>query len=115
MKASHPVIDILVCNAGAIKRQPAAEHADENWDEVMEVDLRRLFRARAQIRPGDHTSSGGKIIFTVSLLSFQGGITVPGHAASKGGIAQLTTAFSSEWAGRGVCVNAIAPGLHLHG
>ncbi len=110
VKEAHPVIDILVCNAGTIKRQPAAEHADALWDEVIEVNLRAPFVlarefGREMIRRGS-----GKVIFTASLLSFQGGINVPGYAASKGGIAQLTMALSNEWAGKGVCVNAIAPG-----
>jgi 2-deoxy-D-gluconate 3-dehydrogenase len=110
VKKRFPVIDILVCNAGTIKRAPAAEHGDALWDEVIEVNLRapsilaREF-GREMIQRGS-----GKIIFTASLLSFQGGITVPGYAASKGGIAQLTMALSNEWAAKGVCVNAIAPG-----
>ena len=110
VKASHKVIDILVCNAGTIKRQPAAEHSDENWDEVMEVNLRAPFVLAREFGREMIERGAGKIIFTASLLSFQGGITVPGYAASKGGIAQLTMALSNEWAGRGVCVNAIAPG-----
>jgi 2-deoxy-D-gluconate 3-dehydrogenase len=110
VKKHFPVIDILVCNAGTIKRAPAAEHGDALWDEVIEVNLRAPFIlarefGREMIRRGS-----GKIIFTASLLSFQGGITVPGYAASKGGIAQLTMALSNEWAAKGVCVNAIAPG-----
>jgi 2-deoxy-D-gluconate 3-dehydrogenase len=109
-KASHPVIDILVCNAGTIKRQPAAEHSDSNWDEVIEVNLRAPFVLAREFGRDMIGRGAGKIIFTASLLSFQGGITVPGYAASKGGIAQLTMALSNEWAGNGVCVNAIAPG-----
>ena len=110
VKASHPVVDILVCNAGTIKRQPAAEHADADWDEVMEVNLRAPFILAREFGRDMIQRGAGKIIFTASLLSFQGGITVPGYAASKGGIAQLTKALSNEWAGKGVCVNAIAPG-----
>lgn len=110
VKKNHPVIDILVGNAGTIKRQPAAEHADANWDEVMDVNLRAPFILGREFGRDMIQRGSGKIIFTASLLSFQGGINVPGYAASKGGIAQLTMAFSNEWAGRGVCVNAIAPG-----
>jgi 2-deoxy-D-gluconate 3-dehydrogenase len=110
IKAQHPVVDILVCNAGTIKRKPAAEHDDALWDEVIEVNLRAPFILAREFGRDMLTRGHGKIIFTASLLSFQGGITVPGYAASKGGIAQLTMALSNEWAGRGVCVNAIAPG-----
>lgn len=107
---AHPHIDILVNNAGTILRRPAAEHPDEDWDKVMEVNLNAQFILSREIGRGMLARGQGKIIFTASLLSFQGGINVPGYAASKGGIAQLTMALSNEWAGRGVCVNAIAPG-----
>jgi 2-deoxy-D-gluconate 3-dehydrogenase len=110
VKKNEPVIDILVCNAGTIKRQPAAMHSDENWDEVMEVNLRAPFLLSREFGRDMVQRGSGKIIFTASLLSFQGGITVPGYAASKGGIAQLAMALSNEWAVKGVCVNAIAPG-----
>lgn len=110
VKETHPVVDILVCNAGTIRRQPAAEHEDALWDEVMEVNLRAPFVLAREFGRDMIARGSGKIIFTASLLSFQGGITVPGYAASKGGIARLTMALSNEWAGRGVCVNAIAPG-----
>jgi 2-deoxy-D-gluconate 3-dehydrogenase len=110
IKEAHPVIDILVCNAGTIKRKPAAEHDDALWDEVIEVNLRAPFILAREFGRDMIARGSGKVIFTASLLSFQGGITVPGYAASKGGIAQLTMALSNEWAGRGVCVNAIAPG-----
>jgi 2-deoxy-D-gluconate 3-dehydrogenase len=110
VKAAHPVIDILVCNAGTIRRKPAAEHGDEIWDEVIEVNLRAPFVLAREFGRDMIGRGSGKIIFTASLLSFQGGITVPGYAASKGGIAQLAMALSNEWAGKGVCVNAIAPG-----
>ncbi|GFE79224.1 2-deoxy-D-gluconate 3-dehydrogenase [Steroidobacter agaridevorans] len=107
---AHPRIDILVNNAGTILRAPAAEHSDEYWDQVLEVNLRAQFVMTREIGRRMVQHGGGKIIFTASLLSFQGGILVPGYAASKGGIRQLTMAFSNEWASRGVNVNAIAPG-----
>ncbi|WP_420413676.1 SDR family oxidoreductase [Roseibium sp.] len=103
-------VDILVNNSGTIKRAPAAEHSDDDWDEVIEVNLSSQFRLTREIGRGMVGRGSGKIIFTASLLSFQGGITVPGYSASKGGIAQLTKAFANEWAGHGVNVNAIAPG-----
>lgn len=102
--------DILVNNAGTIRRKPAAEHPDEWWDEVIEVNLTAQFILSREIGRGMIERGHGKIIFTASLLSFQGGITVPGYSASKGGIAQLTKALANEWAGKGVNVNAIAPG-----
>ena len=110
VQRNHPLPDILICNAGTICREPAALHSDENWDEVMEVNLRAPFILAREFGRGMVARGSGKIIFTASLLSFQGGIHVPGYAASKGGIAQLTMALSNEWAGMGVCVNAIAPG-----
>jgi 2-deoxy-D-gluconate 3-dehydrogenase len=110
VKKRFPVLDILVCNAGTIKRAPAAEHGDALWDEVIEVNLRAPFILAREFGREMIQRGSGKIIFTASLLSFQGGITVPGYAASKGGIAQLTMALSNEWAAKGVCVNAIAPG-----
>ena len=105
-----PALDILVCNAGTIKRKPAAEHPDEMWDEVLGVNLTAPFILARELGKGMIARGKGKIIFTASLLSFQGGITVPGYAASKGGIARLTMALANEWAGKGVNVNAIAPG-----
>ena len=102
--------DILINNAGTIKRKPAAEHPDEWWDEVIEVNLSSQFVLSREIGRGMVERGSGKIIFTASLLTFQGGVTVPGYAASKGGIGQLTKALANEWAGAGVNVNAIAPG-----
>lgn len=105
-----PRIDILVNNAGTILRDPAADHSDEYWDEVLEVNLSSQFILSREIGRRMLVEGAGKIIFTASLLSFQGGINVPGYAASKGGIARLTMALANEWAGKGINVNAIAPG-----
>ncbi len=110
LKADYPRIDILVNNAGTILRNPAAEHSDEFWDEVLEVNLSSQFILSREIGSRMIAQGSGKIIFTASLLSFQGGINVPGYAASKGGIARLTMALANEWASKGVNVNAIAPG-----
>lgn len=104
------VPDILINNAGTIKRKPAAEHPDAWWDEVIEVNLSAQFLLSREIGKGMVERGSGKIIFTASLLTFQGGITVPGYSASKGGIGQLTKALANEWASKGVNVNAIAPG-----
>lgn len=103
-------IDILVNNAGTILRAPAAQHSDEYWDKVIEVNLNTQFVLAREIGKDMLERGTGKIIFTASLLTFQGGITVPGYAASKGAIGSLVKALSNEWAGKGVCVNAIAPG-----
>jgi 2-dehydro-3-deoxy-D-gluconate 5-dehydrogenase len=103
-------IDILVNNAGLILRSPAAEYSDEDWDRMIEVDLTSAFRlARAAARHMIAAGSG-RIINTASILSFQGGVTVPAYAAAKGGLAQLTKALANEWASKHVNVNAIAPG-----
>ena len=108
--AENGVPDILVNNAGTIKRAPAAEHPDDFWFEVIDVNLNAQFLLSRAIGAGMIARGSGKIIFTASLLTFQGGITVPGYAASKGGIGQLTKALANEWSGKGVQVNAIAPG-----
>lgn len=106
----HPVIDILVNNAGTVLREPAERHPDDYWDTIIETNLNSQFVLSREIGKGMLKRDSGKIIFTASLLTFQGGITVPGYAASKGGVGQLTKALANEWAGRGVQVNAIAPG-----
>jgi 2-dehydro-3-deoxy-D-gluconate 5-dehydrogenase len=103
-------IDILVNNAGTIARQPAAEHPDELWDRVLEVNLSSAFVLARELGREMVARGSGKIVFTASLLSFQGGITVPGYTASKSAIAGLTKALANEWAPHGVNVNAIAPG-----
>lgn len=103
-------VDILVNNAGTIKRAPAAEHSDEYWDEVLAVNLSSQFVLTRLVGASMLERGSGKIIFTASLLSFQGGVNVPGYTAAKSGIAGLTKAFSNEWSARGVNVNAIAPG-----
>ncbi|WP_328347898.1 SDR family NAD(P)-dependent oxidoreductase [Micromonospora sp. NBC_00421] len=103
-------VDILVNNGGTIARAPAAEHPDEMWDHVIEVNLTSQFVLSREIGRGMVERGRGKIIFTASLLSFQGGITVPGYAASKSGLTGLTKALANEWAAHGVNVNAIAPG-----
>ena len=108
--ADFPVIDVLVNNAGTILRKPAADHPDDYWDEVIETNLNAQFILSRELGKRMVERGSGKIIFTASLLTFQGGITVPGYAASKGAIGQLTKALANEWAGRGVQVNAIAPG-----
>ncbi len=104
-------IDILVNNAGTIKRTPAADHPEEWWDEVIETNLSAQFLLTQAVGRGMIARGrGGKVIFTASLLTFQGGINVPGYAASKGGVGQLVMAFANEWASKGINVNAIAPG-----
>jgi 2-deoxy-D-gluconate 3-dehydrogenase len=110
VKDTGPRIDILVNNAGIIRRSAALHHADEDWDAVVEVNLNAQFILAREFGRGMVERAAGKIVFTASVLSFQGGITVPGYAAAKGGIAQLTMALANEWAARGVNVNAIAPG-----
>ncbi len=105
-----PQIDILVNNAGTIRRAPAVEHGDDIWDEVIETNLSAPFILARAIGAPMVARGEGKIIFTASLLSFQGGINVPGYAASKGGVAQIVMALSNEWVGKGVNVNGIAPG-----
>ena len=105
-----PELDILVLNAGTIERRPAAEHGDDLWDRVLEVNLTAPFVLAREIGRGMVERRSGKIIFVASMLSFQGGVNVPGYTASKGGVAQLTKALANEWAPHGVNVNAVAPG-----
>jgi len=110
VKQDHPRIDILVNNAGTIRRAPAADFPDEDWDHVVKVNLDAQFFLAREFGREMLARGWGKIVFTASLLSYQGGITVPSYAATKGGIPQLAMALSNEWSGRGVTVNCIAPG-----
>ena len=103
-------IDILINNAGTIRRAPAVEYSDDDWAAVIEVNLSSVFRLSKLVGREMIANGRGKIVNIASLLSFQGGITVPAYAASKGGVAQLTKALANEWAKHGINVNAIAPG-----
>jgi 2-dehydro-3-deoxy-D-gluconate 5-dehydrogenase len=103
-------VDILVNNAGTIRRNPAAQYRDEDWDHVVEVDLTSAFVLAREIGGGMLIRGHGKIIFTASLLSFQGGVNVVAYAAAKSGVAGMTRALANEWACHGVNVNAVAPG-----
>lgn len=103
-------VDILVNNAGTIRRAAAAEHSDADWELVLQVNLTAQFALSRAVGAAMVARGRGKIIFTASLLSFQGGITVPGYTAAKHGIVGLTKALANEWAPHGVNVNAIAPG-----
>ena len=103
-------VDILVNNAGTIRRRPAAEHALEDWDLVLRTNLDAAFVLSQRLGRGMIARRAGKIINTASLLSFSGGVNVPGYTASKHAIAGLTKALANEWARHNVQVNAIAPG-----
>ena len=108
--AAHPAIDILVNNAGMILRRPAAEHPDEYWDEVIETNLTAKFILAREFGKRMIERGSGKIVFIASVLTFQGGINVPGYTASKSAIGGLVKALANEWASKGVQVNGIAPG-----
>ncbi len=110
VKTECAPIDILINNAGTILRKPAVEHPDAYWDEVLEINLNAPFILSREFAKEMIRRGSGKIIFTASLLTFQGGINVPSYAASKGAIGSLTKALSNEWASLGINVNAIAPG-----
>jgi 2-dehydro-3-deoxy-D-gluconate 5-dehydrogenase len=110
VKTNHPKIDILINNAGNILRKPAAEHPDEYWDTIININLDSQFVLTRELGKRMIENGSGKIVFTCSLLSFQGGINVPGYAASKGALASLLKAFANEWARFGVNVNGVAPG-----
>ena len=108
--SQHPEIDVLVNNAGIVRRSPAEIHSDEIWDTVLEVNLSAAFRVSRRIGTTMLERGKGTIISTASVLSDQGGLNVASYAASKAGLANLTRSLANEWAGRGVRVNAIAPG-----
>lgn len=110
INVKHPVVDILVNNAGNIMRSPATVHSDEYWDKIIDINLNAQFILTRELGKRMVERKKGKIIFTCSLLSFQGGINVPGYAASKGAIASLLKAFSNEWSSFGINVNGVAPG-----
>jgi 2-deoxy-D-gluconate 3-dehydrogenase len=110
VKSQNERIDILVNNAGIILRKPAAEHPDEYWDKIVDINLNAQFILGREFGRHMIEKGGGKIIFTCSLLSFQGGINVPGYTATKSAVAGLVRAFGNEWGSKGVCVNGIAPG-----
>lgn len=108
--AENSSVDILVNNAGTTMRAPAAEHSDEYWDRVIQINLNSQFILAREMGKHMLAKGKGKIIFICSLLSFQGGISVPGYAASKGALGSLVKALANEWAVKGVNVNGIAPG-----
>ena len=110
VKKDHPKIDILINNAGHILRKPVAEHPDEYWDNIININLNAQFILTREIGKRMVEQGYGKIVFSCSLLSFQGGINVPGYAASKGAVSSLLKAFANEWAQHGVTVNGVAPG-----
>ena len=110
VKADNPPIDILISNAGTVLRSPAVEYPDDYWNTIIEVNLSSHFILSREFGRDMVARGSGKIIFTASMLTYSGGITVPSYAASKGGIGQLTKALANEWAVHGVNVNAIAPG-----
>jgi 2-deoxy-D-gluconate 3-dehydrogenase len=103
-------IDVLVANAGSNRRHEAADYPDDDWDMLIELNLTSQFVLAREVGKTMLDRRRGKIIFTASLLTFQGGIRVPAYAASKGAIGSLVKALSNEWAGRGVQVNGLAPG-----
>lgn len=108
--AAFGSIDILINNAGITRRAPAVDYSISDWDDVLATNLTSVFRLCQSAGRAMLSQGSGKIVNIASLLSFQGGITVPAYAAAKGGVAQLTKALANEWAARGIQVNAIAPG-----
>ncbi|HVY74116.1 MAG TPA: SDR family oxidoreductase [Puia sp.] len=110
LEKDQVAIDILLNNAGMINRKPVAEYPDEYWDEIISVNLDAPFILAREVGRQMLKRGKGKIIFTCSLLSFQGGIRVPGYAATKGALSSLVKAMANEWAHADVCVNGIAPG-----
>ncbi len=110
VNAAAGPVDILVNNAGVVRRAPVLEYSEQDWDDVLQVQLKVVFQLSQAAARGMKDRGWGRIVNVASLLSFQGGVTVPAYAAAKGGVAQLTKAFANELAPFGVCVNAIAPG-----
>jgi len=110
VKRENEPVDILINNAGIILRKPVAEHTDEYWDKFINVNLNAQFILAREFGKDMLQKGNGKIVFTCSMLSYQGGINVPGYTASKSAVAGLVKAFANEWAGKGVNVNGIAPG-----
>jgi len=110
VKLENGIIDILINNAGIVLRKPAAEHPDDYWDKVLSINLDAAFILAREFGRDMIEKKSGKIIFTCSLLSIQGGINIPGYAASKGATGSLIKALSNEWASKGINVNGIAPG-----
>lgn len=110
VKKNHPVIDILINNAGTILRAPAAQHTDEQWDKVLAINLDAPFIMAREFGKEMLDRGYGKIVFTCSLLTFQGGINVPGYTASKSALGGIVKALANEWASKGVHVNGITPG-----
>ncbi|KAJ5613379.1 hypothetical protein N7510_006573 [Penicillium lagena] len=115
VKDGHDINILLNC-AGIQRRHPSHVFPQEDWDEVLQVNLTTVFTLCRDVgaymltRTPNNSGQRGSIINVASLVSFQGGLTVPAYAAAKGGVAQLTKAFSNEWASKGINVNAIAPG-----
>jgi 2-deoxy-D-gluconate 3-dehydrogenase len=109
-RLTNEQIDILVANAGSNRRHPAVDFPDEDWDFLIELNLTSQFILAREMGRGMLARGNGKMIFTASLLTFQGGITVPAYAASKAGIGAIVKALSNEWAARGIQVNGLAPG-----
>jgi 2-dehydro-3-deoxy-D-gluconate 5-dehydrogenase len=103
-------VDILINNAGTIRRTPAIDYSEKDWDEVMAVNSKTVFFFSQAVGRDMMKRKSGKIINIASLLSFQGGIIVPAYAASKGAVAQVTKALANEWSAHGININAIAPG-----
>lgn len=103
-------IDILVNAAGIQRRAPSEDFSEQDWDDVLSVNLTAAFIYSQQVARGMIAKKRGKIIHVSSIMSQFGGITIPAYAASKGGLSQLTKALSNDWAAKGICVNAIAPG-----
>jgi 2-deoxy-D-gluconate 3-dehydrogenase len=103
-------IDILINNAGIIRRSPAAEFSSKDWNEVIDINLNAVFRLSQLAGRQMLERKSGKIVNIASLLSFQGGILTSAYAAAKGAVAQLTKSLANEWAAHGVNVNAITPG-----